>query len=50
LCLLAVDPTSGEYWRSEGLKGAAFAFEMARAYIKGETPRADAERNAKVEL
>jgi len=41
LCLLRVDPTEAAYWDLAGTSGIRYAFEMARAYVKGSRPPTD---------
>jgi general stress protein 26 len=50
LCLLAVEPMHAEYWDNKGVQGLAYLFEAARATWKGERPRTDDARNAKVDI
>lgn len=48
LCLLKVNPVSGEYWDMSGTSGVSFAFEALKAYVTGSKPHYDADDNAKV--
>lgn len=41
LCLLRVDPTEAAYWDMTGTTGIRYAFEMAKAYVKGGRPPSD---------
>ena len=41
LCLLRVDPVEAAYWDMSGTTGVRYAFEMAKAYVKGERPPSD---------
>jgi general stress protein 26 len=41
LCLLRVEPTEAAYWDLTGTTGIRYAFEMAKAYVKGERPPSD---------
>jgi general stress protein 26 len=50
LCLIRVDGREGEYWDNAGVQGIKYAFEAAKAYIQGRTPRQDEKRNAKLRL
>jgi general stress protein 26 len=51
LCLLAVTPTSAEYWDNKGVKGLGYLFEAAKAYMHGHRPDVGGdEHNAKVPL
>lgn len=50
IALLKFDADHGEYWDNAGAQGLKYAFEAAKAYVKGETPKADQKQHAKVEL
>ncbi len=50
LRLLQVVPDEAEYWDSSGLEGISYAFEAAKAYIKGERPVTTQEQHGKVAL
>lgn len=50
LCLLAVDPSEGEWWDDSGKRGLKFAFQAVKAYVKGEAMPDENERNARVQL
>ena len=50
ISLLQFNAQHGEYWDNAGTQGLKYAFEAAKAYVKGETPRSDAKQHAKVEL
>ncbi len=51
LLLIYVRPEEAEYWDTEGLKGIRYAFEAAKAYATGTTPRIrEGEQHAKVTL
>ena len=41
LCLLRVDPTEAAYWDLTGTTGIRYAFQMAKAYVKGGRPPTD---------
>jgi general stress protein 26 len=41
LCLLRVDPTEAAYWDLTGTTGIRYAFEIAKAYVKGGRPPSD---------
>lgn len=41
LCLLRVDPVEAAYWDMSGTTGVRYAFQMAKAYVKGERPPSD---------
>lgn len=40
-CDLRFDADHGEFWNAAGLRGVRYAFEAAKAYVRGETPRTD---------
>lgn len=50
ISLLKFEAQHGEYWDNAGAQGLKYAFEAAKAYVKGETPKADQKQQAKVEL
>jgi general stress protein 26 len=51
LCLIAVEPSEGEFWDSAGLKGLKYLFRGAKAYLSGERLKTDdAHEHAKVDL
>jgi len=51
LCLLAVQPSAGEYWDNVGVKGLKYLFQGATAYIRGDRLTTDAAHaHAKVDL
>lgn len=51
LCLIAIEPSEGEYWDNAGARGVAFLLEAAKAYVTGTTPDAQKmDENAKVSL
>lgn len=50
ICLIHFSPEDGEYWNNAGAQGLKYAFEAAKAYVKGETPKADEGQHAKVNL
>ena len=50
LCLVAIDPSEGEWWDNSGTRGLKFAFEAVKAYVKGEAMPDQKEQNAKVLL
>jgi general stress protein 26 len=41
LCLLRIDPIEAAYWDMTGTTGIRYAFEMAKAYVKGGRPPSD---------
>jgi general stress protein 26 len=50
LTILKVSPDNAEYWDNEGLQGLSYVFSAAKAYMKGETPKTDADTHGKVAL
>lgn len=50
LCLIRFDADAGEYWDGAGLKGLKLSYNAVRAYVKGETVKADETMHAKVPL
>jgi len=51
LCLLAVQPSAGEYWDHAGIKGLKYLWQGASAYIRGDRLTTDAAHtHAKVDL
>jgi general stress protein 26 len=50
LGLLHFTPKHGEYWDNAGMQGVKYAFKAIGAYVKGETPKADAKQHGKVDL
>lgn len=49
ISILIVEPHHAEYWDNAGTSGLKFAFEAARAYLTGRTPR-DQEEHGEVHL
>lgn len=41
ITLLKFTAENGEYWDNAGANGLKFAFDAAKAYVKGETPNRD---------
>lgn len=50
LAFIRFDALHAEYWDNAGAKAVSYAYEAARAYIKGETPRMGTKHNAKVHI
>ena len=50
LLLLKVEPVEAEYWDSSGLAGVTYAFEAAKAYIKGEKPVTTQEQHGRIAM
>lgn len=50
IALLKFTAQDGEYWDSAGMQGLKFVYDVARAYVSGETPKSDEAQHAKVQL
>jgi general stress protein 26 len=50
IALLKFTAQEGEFWDNAGMQGLKYVYEAARAYVAGETPKADAEQHAQVRL
>jgi general stress protein 26 len=50
LRFLKVTPSEAEFWDSSGLQGMNYAFEAARAYIKGDKPHVSKQQHGKISL
>jgi general stress protein 26 len=50
LCLLAVTPTSAEYWDNSGAEGFKYLYEGLKAVLQKRTPETDEKQHAKVSL
>jgi general stress protein 26 len=50
IALLRFDAERGEFWDSAGTRGVQYAFEAARAYLRGDKPQVDADRHGRVRL
>lgn len=51
LVLISVRAEEAEYWDNQGLKGARYAFEAAKAYATGTRPNiAEGQQHARVDL
>ena len=50
IALLRFSAEDGEYWDNAGAQGLKYAFEAAKAYVKGEQPQSDQKQHAKVDL
>jgi general stress protein 26 len=48
IALLRFDAERGEFWDNAGTGGIQYAFAVARAYVRGETPQTDPERHGRV--
>ena len=50
IALLRFDAERGEFWDSAGTRGVQYAFEAARAYLRGDKPQVDPDRHGRVRL
>lgn len=51
ISMLKFNAQHGEYWDNAGAQGLKFVFEAAKAYVKGERPKEDDQKqHAKVDL
>ncbi len=50
IALLKFTAHEGEFWDNAGMQGLKYAYEIARAYLSGETPEADVAQHDKVSL
>ena len=50
LCLIRVDGREGEYWDNAGVQGIKYAFEAAKAYMRGRSPKQDEKQTGKVHI
>lgn len=50
LCLVAVEPTEGQWWDNSGARGLKFAFAAAKAFVKGEAMPDQKDSNARVRM
>ena len=48
--LLRISPVDAEYWDNSGMQGISYAFEAAKAYIKGMTPDVPDKQHGKILL
>ncbi len=48
LALIRVDVDDAEFWDNTGAKGVRYAFEKAKAYVKGTTPSTTAAQHGRV--
>lgn len=50
IALLKFTAHEGEYWDNAGLQGLKYVYDVAKAYVAGETPKTDDAQHAKVRL
>ncbi len=48
IALLRFDAERGEFWDNAGTRGIQYAFEAARAYVRGETAQTDPGQHGRV--
>lgn len=50
ISVLKFDAEHGEFWDNAGARGVKYAFEAAKAYVKGERPSTDKDQHGRVNL
>jgi hypothetical protein len=50
LCVLAIAPSSAEYWDNGGVEGFKYLYEGLKAVLQKRTPETDDTQHAKVML
>ncbi|HUQ52203.1 MAG TPA: pyridoxamine 5'-phosphate oxidase family protein [Gammaproteobacteria bacterium] len=50
IALLRFDAERGEFWDNAGTRGVEYAFEAAKAYVRGEKPHVDSDQHGRVRL
>ena len=50
LRILKVLPQEAEYWDTIGMQGVSYAFEAAKAYVKGEQPEVSEKQHGTITL
>jgi len=50
ISILKFDAEHGELWDNAGAKGMKYAFEAAKAYVKGERPKTDPDQHKRIDL
>jgi general stress protein 26 len=50
IALLKFEAHEGEYWDNAGMQGLTYVYDVAKAYMTGETPKTDEAQHAKVSL
>lgn len=50
IVLLRFDAERGEFWNNAGLRGVQYAFEAAKAYVRGEPIRTDDGQHGRLRL
>jgi general stress protein 26 len=50
IALLRFDAERGEFWDNAGTRGIEYAFEAAKAYVRGDRPKVDPDQHGRVRL
>ena len=50
IAFLRFDAERGEFWDNAGMRGVQYAFEAAKAYLRGETPQTDPDQHSQARL
>ena len=50
IALLKFTARQGEYWDNAGMQGLKYVYDLAKAYVTGETPHTDDSQHAKVSM
>jgi general stress protein 26 len=50
IALLKFTAHEGEFWDNAGMQGLKYLYDVAKAYVAGETPKTDGAQHAKVTL
>jgi general stress protein 26 len=50
IALLRFDAEHGEFWDNAGTRGLQYAFEAAKAYVRGEPPQTGPDQHGRVRL
>jgi general stress protein 26 len=50
IALVRLDAERAEIWDNAGARGLRYAFEAAKAYLRGERPRVDPEQHTRVRM
>ena len=50
IALLRFDAEHGEFWNNAGMQGVRYAFEAAKAYVRGERPGTSREQHGRTDL
>lgn len=50
IALLKFTPHEGEYWDNAGMQGLKYVYDVAKAYVTGETPQSNNAQHSSVRL